>query len=462
MRLIFVLLLVLQCSLVEAATYYVGTSGSDANSCATAQSSTAGNRKLTIAAGESCLTTAGDVLIIGNGTYTTGELNFNVSGTSGNPIIVKAENNLQAIVSSTSCNMGISINASYVWFQYIRITNDPSTTCTGGASRTALRAWNQGGNTPKLSGTQSSGYVGFRATGVQIDDMPTLNVGLKTNQDDTIVENSTIHMGLEAFDNKDNIFRNNILYSATTGGQNSAMNGKGGVRNLQMYNNVAHRGRTDQGILCGGSSANIYLWDPSSGYEAYNCVAYNNVIINEGSTTNPELLGFYGCKDCTLMNNIVIGGGGGLFSGVGGVAGYPQPLPDNPRVINNIFDCGGLAAIGGYYGTQSTGTRVTDSNIFYNCTGVPTGTNQLTSNPLFVNRASDWHLQAGSPGIGSGAVVTMAAYPSGTITVNTDFDGVTRGYGGAWDRGIYEFGDLTPPAPPTGISIVRFRRMGSH
>ena len=52
----------------EAAIYYVGKSGRDANSCATAQSSTAGNRKLTIKAGINCMN-GGDELVIGNGTY---------------------------------------------------------------------------------------------------------------------------------------------------------------------------------------------------------------------------------------------------------------------------------------------------------------------------------------------------------------------------------------------------------
>jgi hypothetical protein len=285
--------------------------------------------------------------------------------------------------------------------------------------------------------------------------LPTLNVGLKSNQDDTIVENSTIHMGLEAFNNKDNIYRNNILYSATTGGQNAAMNGKGGVRNLQMYNNVVHRGRTDHGIICGGSSGNSFLWDPSSGYEAYNCVAYNNVIINEGSTTNPELLGFYGCYNCTLMNNVVIGGGGGLYSGVGGVAGYPQPLPANPRWINNIVDCGGLAVVGGYYGTSYTGTLTISHNNFYNCTGIPgAATNSITSNPQFVNRASDWHLGASSAANEAGTTVMMAAYPSGSITVNLDKNGETRAV--PWDMGLYEddAGDTVPPAAPTGVTIV--------
>lgn len=78
-----------------ATTYYVGKSGSDANSCATAQSSTAANRKLTIAGGLGCLSaSAGDTLIIGDGTYVESldDLTPSGGGTEGTRTIVKCEN----------------------------------------------------------------------------------------------------------------------------------------------------------------------------------------------------------------------------------------------------------------------------------------------------------------------------------------------------------------------------------
>lgn len=51
-----------------AATYYVGTAGSNGNACTTAQSSSAANRKRTINAGIACLA-SGDTLIVGDGVY---------------------------------------------------------------------------------------------------------------------------------------------------------------------------------------------------------------------------------------------------------------------------------------------------------------------------------------------------------------------------------------------------------
>jgi hypothetical protein len=54
MKLLLTILSLLVASSVEAATYYVATTGSDAVSCSTAQ--TIGTPKLTIVAGIGCLT----------------------------------------------------------------------------------------------------------------------------------------------------------------------------------------------------------------------------------------------------------------------------------------------------------------------------------------------------------------------------------------------------------------------
>ena len=81
MRLLVILLTLLFASPAWATTYYVNKAGSDANSCATAQSATDANAKLTIAAGAACLS-AGDTLSVGGGTYVESLLNPLPSGTS--------------------------------------------------------------------------------------------------------------------------------------------------------------------------------------------------------------------------------------------------------------------------------------------------------------------------------------------------------------------------------------------
>lgn len=96
----------------SAVTYYVGKSGSNGNSCVTAQSSIAGNRKLSIAAGLACLN-AGDKLIVGDGTYVERFLDQVPSGVSDAArTIVQAENNLQAIIRPGAGGSLWGINAA--------------------------------------------------------------------------------------------------------------------------------------------------------------------------------------------------------------------------------------------------------------------------------------------------------------------------------------------------------------
>src|ERR1700694_3097267 len=67
-----------------ASTYYVSQSGSDANSCAAARSTTPTNQKRNVTAGLGCLTVAGDILYIHAGTYNDiiEEVAFGTTGTS--------------------------------------------------------------------------------------------------------------------------------------------------------------------------------------------------------------------------------------------------------------------------------------------------------------------------------------------------------------------------------------------
>ena len=67
-----------------------------------------------------------------------------------------------------------------------------------------------------------------------------------------------------------------------------------------------------------------------------------------------------------------------------------------------------------------------------------TTTNTLVANPNFVNADSDFHLQAGSPAVDTG--VTVSGVP-------TDYDGVSRPQGNAFDMGAYE---LVAAGPGSG------------
>jgi hypothetical protein len=67
---------------------------------------------------------------------------------------------------------------------------------------------------------------------------------------------------------------------------------------------------------------------------------------------------------------------------------------------------------------------MTNGDVSYTTSG-----NITSSDPLFVNWWSGWHLQTGSPAINAGLTL-------GSVT--SDFDGVSRPQGGAYDMGAYE------------------------
>lgn len=435
-----------------AATYYVGKSGSDANSCATAQSSSAGSRKLTIISGKNCLTTPGDTLIVGNGTYVESEIQLTVSGTQASPITIRAENNLGVVLSSTSgCNPNISFYASWLvvdgFHSQIDATDVSCGTGLNSATDAFVRMWNS--NVPSMTGNTSTGYVGGVVRNCQVDASSHRGVGIKSNQDFSLVEYCVMHQSLEGMNGLDQVFRENTIDAPDIFGDHFTC--KAGSRNCRFYNNTITMNAGSRALTLGGNSGNAFDWDPSTGYECYNCVAYNNVVRVIGGTTS-WVFGMAGCSNCTMFNNVLIGGS--VNFGTGGSAPAVQPNPLNPTLYNNIFYCNGVAAQNG----TVSGTLTRDYNNYYNCTGTPAQTHAITGDPLFVNPASDWHVQAGSPTINAGATVSPVTYAGASLPVNVDRAGVTRVV--PWDLGIYENNpvDTTPPAAPTGIIITRAMR----
>lgn len=433
----------------SAATYYVGPAGNNANP------GTLSQPWRTIAKAAATLV-AGDTAILLNGTYTESEIRFHTNGTTSNPITIRAQNKWLAILSSTSsCQPAISVTASYITIEDIRFTVSPSNVnCTFytpwnstifGFADDGHYAHNAGQFAPTPANPYSV-YKGLLVRGIQIDKSSQRSEGIKSNQDFTIIENSEVHHSLEFFDCNACVMRNNVLYEGNNGGNHIFV--KGGIRNGQIYNNVVHITKANyHGIAIGGFSCDACFFDTSTKVEAYNTVAYNNVVINEsgGAVTG---LTFQGAHNVAFFNNVVIGGRLMMLKG-GHNTGF-QADTHNPTFRNNIISCNGDSAISTWL---YTGTMTMDRNNFYNCSGVPAQTNAIVGNPLLVNPASDWHLKTGSPAINSGAVATMPAYGGGTVDVSRDKDSVTRT--APWDLGIYNVGVGGPPdtTPPT-VSIT--------
>jgi hypothetical protein len=205
---------------------------------------------------------------------------------------------------------------------------------------------------------------------------------------------------------------------------------KGGVRSAQIYNNVVRNHSSDgYGIYLGGYSCDTCFFDPTTKIEAYNSVAYNNVVVNDSGHLNA--LVFAGAKDSAFFNNVVVGGGVVTMQG-GYNTGFRAPT-SNPTLMNNIIACNGAQATSGTY----SGTYHIESNDFQNCSGTPSQTNAVTGDPMFVNSTSDWNLQSASPAINRGSQTSIIGYDGQPIDVSHDKNGVVRT--SPWDLGIYNY-----------------------
>ncbi len=402
--------------------FYVATTGSDANpGTSTAPWRTIGHAARTLAAGQTAL--------VADGTYEEGQIDFASSGASGSPITIRSQNPWGATLATVAgCNPAFSVSQSWIAIEDLVITASPNDVACASPSSAAgaVRCW--GSNTPTAA-SPSTGWVGCTLRGIRVDRNPVFDVGVKTNQDYSLFENNVIYGSMEAFNNYGTVFRNNIVYDGDAWG--SMVYGKGGVRSLQIHDNVVHMTRSyAQGLFLGGSSGG-WWWDPATHYEAYDSVAYNNVVVNEvgGSL---DALGMYGAQRCALFDNVVIGGH--LFFDPGSAAGLsPQPWPDSPSIQNNIVECGVAQAVVNW---TYTGTMTLDYNDFYGCLSAPPQVHLAVGvDPLFVNPLSDWHLLAASPLVGAGTTLGFTGFAGEPIDVSMNHDGAARTV--PWSPGIY-------------------------
>ena len=230
---------------------------------------------------------------------------------------------------------------------------------------------------------------------------------------------------------------------------------------LHVHDNLIH------GDNCNG--INFATVDPSKG----TVEAYNNVVYHVGLMDPLQLGASFSCiylagitntgtagtgtvqvfnnttADCAPNNSANAGGSRGAF----GVAGGPANLIMNLR--NNIaYQLPGEIYVDGSL-AQITG----DHNLWFGLTGAPTQTaNNLTTDPLFVNRAaSDYHITSTSPAKDAGLTVLPGNpfVPNPGATIGTDKDGVLRAQGTAFDLGAYEFFAGTGPTRPTAPTAVK-------
>jgi hypothetical protein len=188
----------------------------------------------------------------------------------------------------------------------------------------------------------------------------------------------------------------NLVHDAICDGINFAtVNADGGT--VEAYNNVVYHVGTGP--------------DPYNGSSNYSCVLASSSAVRSSKVE--------------LYNNSFYDCGPRKTSDAGGVCAL-TPV----RMRNNVtYQLAGESYLNSNCGSSSVSGN---NNEWF---GLGAGTSATTANintdPLFVNAAArDFHLQVGSPAKDAGVTISG---------LGTDFDGVIRPQGSAYDLGAYEY-----------------------
>lgn len=446
----------------SAATYYVNaTSGNDTNS-----GSEMAPWKTFYHAAQ--VLHAGDTAIFADGVYVeSAQVVVAHSGTGSAPITFKAQNKRGAIISFR--NIQTTWGHLYTRQSYITVQDFEITQNAKGVTTSDVLVYVDN-TTGTLSGPASTGnkFIGNSVHGAYFNTLK----AYKT--DNFVVDGNTFYdsdglafVSTNAFGT---IFRNNYIYdvAASVPQSGPAIQFKGGTRSAQIYNNVfrvraGHK--TEVAISVGAQSIADAVYDSSvNGYEAYNSVAYNNVIVAEDIGSLQYGLLLCGAKDSALFNNIVIGAVWAIYlakcSGAIANGWAWEPTVTNAVIKNNmVLNSHGTGShtstyLGGALDVQ--GSVDHDYNLYFNAAGnntlPPTEAHGIYAKPLLVNDLNDWHLQPGSPAISAGQAQVFTGFLGENIDVSVGADSIVRPSTGSWSVGVY---DARPAAPnsPTDVTV---------
>ena len=402
---------------IEAATYYVSTSGNDGNACTPGAMGSSARRH--ISAGLACLS-AGDTLRIQAGTYTSASDRIDQGivafpgGSFGAPTIIEANpgdtvtltpplsgaSREWGAVYVTSSNVTVRnfhIDGTYTWPKLVGVNGGDHVTIEGNDI-----CCTRGGTDPPDSWLMGwAGTNGLIKNNVMHDARTTLSYNNGNNDGyacychfngltfdgNTFYNNGNLAIHWFTYDGADNggIFKNNTFYNngidhMTVGNPGIDIYANGNSH--QIYNNVFY-GSPDGAVRLAGSGNQIY----------------NNTFYNTGNSGNVLRSAIWLDGSSNLVrNNLILNTPTAIHSSGG------------DTVSNNI----------------SSGTA---SSIFTN-----------------VN-AGDFTLKAGSTPIDAGVTIDF---------IKTDHAGMPRPYRSVYDIGAYEFQgtSLTSIPPPSNLRVA--------
>lgn len=426
-------------STVPGATYYVSPTGSDMNPGTE-------DKPWKTMARAAQLVQRGNTVIFEDGVYIeTSPTVFVQSGTANERIIFKARNKHKAVIRfhDLPSKKVVLTGISYITLQDFELTQNQRGTTTADIFIQVLEGSNHVhviGN--KIHNAFEEGVKGYLVSDYLVDGNIIYDMG---------------HEGIDFVNVHSSIIRNNEIYDVGRVG----LLAKGGSSDVEVYNNYLHNhyvNMAEGAIYMGGSTGYAWTLDSSeNGYEAWNMVAYNNVIVADTLNGVPAInngIGFVGTKDSAAYNNIVIGTRNGVFlysprSTQPHVGWDWDPDNLNPVFMNNIImnttDHAVIAA-----GTKQPVNLMHDYNLYSNNMSLPAvqEPNGVYADPYFANMLEgNWHLKEGSPAISAGKVIPAFVLKNGqSIDISSDYDGSPRG--AVWDLGIYKNGTHAPTERP--------------
>ena len=394
---------------VQAATYYVATTGNDANS------GTSAAPWKTVAKAVNTMM-AGDTTYVRGGTYREGVIHFKRSGTQTAPIKLLNYPGEAPIIDFIDKT------------QVHRIVFEHSSGLTNPMGWITVEGFEI-----------RNGYEGIKF----------YNLHNSTIRRNWIHDNE--HQGIMGQGGHHNVFDRNIFNhngdfvgcasGKTDPSGNTICNLQHGlymhgssftITNNLIYDNLA------LGITLNGSPTSAYSPTRHAGPEfsgAANWLIANNVFAYQYYTAAVVIWGEL-CHDTIIENNIFYENAASRgASNTQGVAFTSISCKRN-RINNNLFYASGSGGMLAFGTSGIEGTHYTQSGniVSVNPAFVNGGANALPTSPNFM-------LTAQSPAINKG----LNLYASG---VRTDLNGAARPQTGPFEIGAYEYGGSTPPPPP--------------
>jgi hypothetical protein len=422
-KLLLVILFTMFPVLAHGATYYVAQTGSNSNSCASAQSQS--TPKLTIDAGIGCLS-GGDTLIVKSGVYSE-TINDNIpSGSAGSPTTIRSEVKGGAILRPTGkagdgvafILIGLSGQRSFITLDGFLIDGVNS---SAPASGVTVRS---------PTGDDTTTTNGISLLNLEIKNLPfvdspngTNGISIAAGTSDLTLRNNYVHdIGMNAPSNaqflsycmywsgrtstvEDNNFGPCSGYGIH-GFHNQSLGASGGGSNT-IRNNYIHDNGAIGLLMCPGNNK-----------------IYGNIIVNNGwhprDPGGMQLGGF--CSGVQANNNQV----------------YNNTLYRNKPYCIRLGVSSSASANDNTIRNNICWQNSSDAITVANGTGNTIDRNLLGQSPLFVNAAAgDFHLQNGSPAIDAGVVMPGLSFN-----------------GSAPDLGALETGTGGQLPAPTNLRLV--------